>query len=195
MILCVADLRAKGAGRVVVGGQIELEQGALYRGGLIVVVKNGEIAGKSKMRGLAAEQARAEGVERGDPHVGGGLPAGLQDAVDTIAHDFGGLVGEGDGEDGVSRHVSFEQMGDAVGDHARLARAGARQYQHGAFGSENGFALAFVESVEKRHRVRRVRWVGQERILTERMRMSNFRMRSNERSIAATNVKTAPGEA
>ena len=57
---------------------------------------------------------------------------------------------------------AVDEMGDAVGDDARLARAGARQYQHGAFGSENGFALAFVESVEKRHRVRRVRWVGQE---------------------------------
>jgi hypothetical protein len=44
----------------------------------------------------------------------------------------------------------FDQVGDAVGDDAGLAAAGAGKDQHRAFSSFDGFALLRVELVEKR---------------------------------------------
>ena len=49
-----------------------------------------------------------------------------EDAGDALPHLLRGLVGEGDGEDlALLRQAGPDQVGDAVGDDARLARAGA----------------------------------------------------------------------
>ena len=48
-------------------------------------------------------------------------------------HLAGGLVGEGHRQDVVGRDAHLvDQVGDAVGQHARLARAGPGQHQHRA---------------------------------------------------------------
>jgi hypothetical protein len=46
-------------------------------------------------------------------------------SLSTLAQLFGCLVGERDGEDVVGAHAAVEQVADAVGDDARLARAAA----------------------------------------------------------------------
>ena len=71
VIFGVADLRAHAARRVIVGGEIELREGAFYGGGLIVVIVDREIARQAQVLRFAAQQARAEGMKRGDPDVGG----------------------------------------------------------------------------------------------------------------------------
>jgi hypothetical protein len=43
----------------------------------------------------------------------------------------------------------IDEVGDAVGDGARLSCAGARENQDGAFSGDDGFALAGVEAGEK----------------------------------------------
>ncbi len=56
-----------------------------------------------------------------------------EEFLDTRAHLLGGFVGEGDGEDVVGVHAQFaNDVGDAMGEHARFAGAGARQNKHGA---------------------------------------------------------------
>ena len=51
--------------------------------------------------------------------------AAAGELLDALAHLAGGLVGEGDGEDAIGPHAAAQQLGDAEGDDARLARAGA----------------------------------------------------------------------
>ena len=76
-------------------------------------------------------------------------PRGAQQVADAVFHHARGFVGERDGENGAARDALFDQMGDAIGDDARLAGAGAGENEQRAFGREHGFALAFVEFVEE----------------------------------------------
>ena len=69
VILRVADLRAHAARRIIVRRKIELQQGALHRGGLVVIIVDGEIARQPDARSFAPKQPRAEGMKCGDPHV------------------------------------------------------------------------------------------------------------------------------
>ena len=53
--------------------------------------------------------------------------------LDALGHLGGGLVGEGDSEDGIRRDAALlDEIGDAVRDDAGLARAGSGQDQHRA---------------------------------------------------------------
>ncbi len=113
--------------------QAELLVDGAQNRGLVVVVVDGEQRGEAgadlrQRRAFAPQQADAEGVERRD----GGSVARLagDQGSDALAHLAGGLVGEGDGQDGPSRNlVGADQVGDAVRDHAGLAAAGAGQDQ------------------------------------------------------------------
>ena len=81
--------------------------------------------------------------------------------LDTFTHFGGSLVGEGDGENlAGGRAVGCEQVGDAVGEHAGLAGAGARDDEQGRAGVQHGFFLAFVESGGEGGGVHRVEVVG-----------------------------------
>ena len=168
-------------GRKIFGWQIELQQRALYRGGLVVIVIDGEIAGQAEVARFAPQQARAEGMKRGDPNVRRALAAGAQEFVDAFFHHIGGFVGESNRENRVCRDAPFEQMGDAIGDHARFARSGAGKHQHRSFGSDYSFALAFVELIEQGFCFGRVRH-GE--ILAERERLSNLPLSDKETAIA-----------
>ena len=67
-----------------------------------------------------------------------------------LAHLGGGLVGEGDGQDLPDADVAGgQQVGDAAGEHGRLARAGARHDQQRRALVQHGLALLRVEAVEK----------------------------------------------
>ncbi len=66
----------------------------------------------------------------------------LQQLVYPLGHLRRGFVGEGDSKDGVRRHIAhLDQVGDAVGDDARLARAGAGEDEQGAIYGFNGGSL------------------------------------------------------
>ena len=82
---------------------------------------------------------------------------GLGDAQAThqlfhaLTHLGCGLVGERHGQDGLRHHaLVLDQIGDAVGDDARLPAAGAGKDQHRPFGGFDGLALLRVQLVEKR---------------------------------------------
>ena len=69
-------------------------------------------------------------VERGDERLGQRGVA--EKLVDALGHFAGGLVGEGDGEDGVGGDVFLaDEPGDAVGDDAGLARAAPARMSRG----------------------------------------------------------------
>ena len=61
--------------------------------------------------------------------------------LDALPHLAGGLVGEGDGQDVARPHALLEQVGDAAGDDARLAAAGAGEDQQRALEVRDRLAL------------------------------------------------------
>ncbi len=91
-----------------------------------------------------AEHVEAEAVEGGDGELLGDLAVDQGD--DALAHLGGGLVGERDREDGRRGSAALDQPGDAVGDDARLARAGAREHEHGPGQVLDGGLLRGVEA-------------------------------------------------
>ncbi len=111
---------------------------------LVVGVEDGEARGEADQGGVATQHAGAEGVEGAEPEA---LDRLLQDGADALAHLAGGLVGEGDGEDLAGEGAVGEQdMGEAGGEHARLAGAGSGQHQHGAVDALDGLALLGVQA-------------------------------------------------
>ena len=135
--------RDAGLERLVVDAE-PLER-LLDYGLLIGLVVDGEGAGEAysvDAQGfdVAAEDAHAEAVEGGEQGLGERGVA--ENFVDALGHLLGGLVGEGDGEDGVRGHASFlDEIGDAVRDDASLAGACAGEQKHGAIDRLDAFAL------------------------------------------------------
>ncbi len=81
--------------------------------------------------------------------------ATAEEPVDALHHLPRGPVREGDREDLAGRDaVIAHEVRDAVGEHARLAGAGASDDQHGALGGLDCPALLGVQLVEEtlRHR-------------------------------------------
>ena len=114
---------------------------------LVVGVVDGEIFGEVGGGGFAAEEAGAEGVERGEPR-GGGRNSGFEEEIgDAGAHFLGGFVGESDGEDGFGGSAVGDEIGHAERDGASFAGAGAGEDQDGAFGGFGGTTLFWIELV------------------------------------------------
>ena len=67
----------------------------------------------------------------------------------ALAHLAGGLVREGDGQDALGRDpAGADQMGDAVGEDARLAASRPGQHQQRALGGLDGPALLGVQPLQ-----------------------------------------------
>ncbi len=81
------------------------------------------------------------------PHAAG---ASRQEVSKTLAHLGGRLVGEGDRQDLPGTHaLVVDHVRDAVGKHARLARARAREHEQRALGALGRLALGGVEGREE----------------------------------------------
>jgi hypothetical protein len=67
----------------------------------------------------------------------------------ALSHFGGSLVGEGDGEDGVRSNAALvDEIGDAVSDDTRLARARSGEYQHRPVDGHDSFTLLGIKFVE-----------------------------------------------
>ena len=98
---------------------------------------------------VAAQNAHAQRVESGDQRLRERRVA--EQPIHALGHFAGGFVGEGDGQNRVGRDILFlDEPGDAVCDHARLARSGAGQDQQRAVGGFDCGALFGIEMVEER---------------------------------------------
>ncbi len=98
---------------------------------LVVDVENGEIGLQPDQLGVAAQDLHADRMERAEPRHA--LDHAADDLADAVLHLARRLVGEGDGEDLAGPGAAGgENVGDAHGEHAGLAGAGAGQHQHRA---------------------------------------------------------------
>ncbi len=114
---------------------------------LVVDVENGEVAFQPDQLGMAAQDLHADGMEGAEPwHA---LDHLADDLADAVLHLARRLVGEGDGED-LARPgaAEAEDVGDAHGEHAGLAGAGAGQHQHRTVERLHRLALLGIEPGE-----------------------------------------------
>ncbi len=92
---------------------------------------------------VRAQKPVAQAVEGANPHA---AHVHRQHGRQARHHFLGGLVGECDSQDAAGRGVAvLQQPGDAGGEHARLARASARQDECMACGQRDGGQLLVVE--------------------------------------------------
>ena len=99
---------------------------------------------------VLAQHAQAHRVEGGDDQALG--VDALGQLGGALLHFARGLVGEGDGGDRARLVAAFtDQVGDLVGDDARLARAGAGQHQQRAVEVLRRFALRRIERGKQAH--------------------------------------------
>ena len=137
------DAVAHGLGGELLGVQVELFNDEAQQTLRVSRIVDGEGRLQTQGGGLTAQHAHAEAVESRNPHV---LSARANQRLNTFTHFGGSLVGEGDGENlAGGRAVGCEQVRDAVGEHAGLAGAGARDDEQGRAGVQHGLFLAFVE--------------------------------------------------
>ena len=74
------------------------------------------------------------------------LATGPDQRLDALAHLVGGLVGERDGEDAERADaLLLDEVGDAMGEHPGLARAGAGDDQQRSLGVHDRVELVGVE--------------------------------------------------
>ena len=126
LVLRPAD-RAEDRARAELAGQrqVLLAEDLLHQRLLVVGVVDDEPAVDPDRLAVGAQDARAERVERAGLDV---APALADEADDPLAQLGGGAVRERDREDPPRGDVlDADEVGDPVGEHAGLARAGARR--------------------------------------------------------------------
>ena len=144
VILGITDTLANAPRRIVAIAHTQLLKRKLDRAGLCVIIVNREIAWQAEARRFATQEACGERVKRRNPHLGCVAAGGAQQIGDAVLHLLGRFVGERDAQDCLLRHALFDQIGRAIGDHARLARSRTRKDEEWAFGMLHRLALAFV---------------------------------------------------
>ena len=139
--------------------QAEAAVGGLDDAELVFVVVDAEApretgADARQRIAVAPQHPHTERVEGGD--VGRGIEIRVfEQPRDALPHFVGGLIGEGDRQDGGRRHPPRgDDIRDAVGDDAGLAAARAGQNQKRPFRMHHRFALLRVQPFEKIHEMR-----------------------------------------
>ena len=145
-VLLGGDARVDAARREALRVAPELLEARLHDAHLVGLVVDREVRAVAEAIGLAPQDASAGRVERHHPHA-----ARLADELlDALPHLGRGAVRERDREHLVRAGAALaEQVADARGEHARLARARAGDHERGAVGQRHRLALGGVETSEQ----------------------------------------------
>ncbi|MND94899.1 hypothetical protein D3C80_871350 [compost metagenome] len=148
LVLLAVDEPLRLARRPLVVVEAQLADHPLDQALLVVGVEDLEVLRQPRLLPVGAQQAVGQAVEGAHPHAG---RADAEQLLDARTHLGGGLVGEGDREDRMRRRIlHLDQPGDAMHQHAGLARAGTGQHQLAAEWSGDGLALGIVESTKQK---------------------------------------------
>ncbi len=143
VVLLARDDGVDPARREALGVALELLDARLREAELVGLVVDREVRLVTEARRLGAQDATARGVEGEDPDR---ARDAAEQALEALAHLRRRLVRERDRKDLVRLHAAGrEQMGDPVGEHARLARAGAGDHEQRPFGRHDRLALRGVQ--------------------------------------------------
>ena len=124
-------------------GHLDLAQGRAGDPFLIAPVVDGKAGGIAELADVAAQDADAERMERGDFRPL--LELFAQQGGGPFLHFVGRLVGEGDRQDAFGPDAVADQLGDAVGDHPRLAGSRPRQHQQWPRERVDGVVLGGIQ--------------------------------------------------
>ena len=114
---------------------------------LVLHIQNLERLRQVRRLVMRPQKAVAQPVEGTDPHA---AHVQRQHGRQARRHFLGGLVGEGNGHDAGGGHALLRQQpGNAGGEHARFARARARQNQRVRIGQRHRLALFGVQPLEQ----------------------------------------------
>ena len=147
LVLQVRHLGRHHLRRELLGVELELTAGEGHQALRVRLIVDRERRRVAEPLRLPAQDAHARRVERHHPHGPG--PRAHQGGH-ARCHLAGRLVGEGDGQDLLRRHVARrEQVGDPVRQHPGLARARTRDDEQRPALVYHGGALLRIESVEE----------------------------------------------
>lgn len=142
-VLRVRDLVVDPSRREALRVPLELFEALLHEPDLVGLVVDREVGAVAEPLRFSAQDAAARGVEGEDPEA---AAAPAEQAFEPFPHLPRRLVGERDREDLVGLCPDrVDQVRDAVGQHARLARACSRDDQERPFRGENCLALGGVQ--------------------------------------------------
>ena len=148
VVLCVRYYGQHLARRIQLVAYVQFGEHVAHQPVLVVGIVYRERARVAQLLDIAPEYARAAGVKRAYPGVGSRL---ARQGVHALQHLPGRLVGKGKRQYAVGGHSLFQQIGYPVREHARLARAGARQHQQRPLRCEHRAALRLVEYAKVHH--------------------------------------------
>ena len=140
-------------GREALGVEVEVAAHVVGEADGVGLVVDGERRADAEHRRFPPQDPRARRVERGHPHP-------VRDRTDQLGDAFlhlaRGLVRERDREQPERRDaLLLDEVGDAMREHTRLARAGAGDDEERPVGCRRGFALDRVQAREQLLRRRR----------------------------------------
>src|SRR3954469_2412693 len=125
---------------------LELLEALLYEPDLVGLVVDGEVRAVAEPLRLAPKNPAAGRMEGEDPEP---LPGPAEETLQAFPHLTGRLVREGDGEDLIRfRTDRVDEMGDAVGEDARLARARPGNDEQRPFRRQNRLPLSGIQVCE-----------------------------------------------
>lgn len=137
------ELASRPALLVDVGGLDHL----LHQADLVIHIEDREIRFQADELRVTAQDFGADRVERAEP--GHAFRHGAQQSPDPFLHLTGGLVGEGHRENvGRPGAPGGDEMGDARGEHARLAGTGAGKHEQRPVERLDRLALLGVQAGE-----------------------------------------------
>jgi hypothetical protein len=147
LVLQVGYLGCHRPGRVAFRIEVELTGDHLHQPPRVVGVVDREGGLEPGVLVLGAQDPYTGGVERGHPHQ----PGSIADQVgDPLLHLAGGLVGERDRDDLTRVYVPRgQQVGDPVGEHPGLTRAGTGHDQQRRPGMGHRRSLGLVEPLQQ----------------------------------------------
>ena len=146
-VLGRGDLAVDGRRREALGVDPDLFDTTLDHAACVGLVIDREARGVAQALGLGPQDARAGGMEGHQPHA---ARMGAEQPLHAPAHLLGGLVGERDRQDLMRVGLAGEdEEGNAMGQHARLARTGTREDQERPLAMGDRLALGLVEAIEQ----------------------------------------------
>ena len=155
-VLPGGDAREQATGRVQLLGEVQGAHGLPHRRELVGLVVDEEAGARGPAASASRRRRRTQKLWKVDIQLPEG-PAGEQ-GLGPGAHLLGGLVREGDGENALRRHPAIEhEVGDAVGDDAGLAAAGAGEDEDRTLDRQNRFSLAGVQAPQDGRRLSQLR--------------------------------------
>ena len=154
----------------------------------VVAVDNGEIAAVAEPVGVLAQNPRADGMERAAPERREFLS---EQSGDAPHHFAGGLVGERQQQDTVGGDALFQQVGDAVGEGAGLARAGAGDDKRRAGRRGDGSELLRIQFVRVINLEIDLRPERFQNIIARHSAELKWQMAAGERKIVGKGLLTA----